>query len=88
MNSVPIRPAVSLKVGMRPRHKIALPASGMVEGPEAWDRFTKTMKQVLSVPHSEIKKRVEEHRAEAAKNPNRRGPKRKVSPSAFPGAGV
>ena len=73
---------------MRQRSKITMPASEMVEGPEAWDRFTKTMKQVLNVPHSEIKKRVEEHRAEAAKNPNRRGPKRKVRPSAFRASGV
>jgi len=73
---------------MSPTTKIAMPASEMVEGPEAWDRFTKTMKQVLSVPHSEIKKRVEKQRAEAANNPNRRGPKRKVRPSASPASGV
>jgi hypothetical protein len=56
----------------------------MIEGPEAWTRFTQVMKQVIAVPHSEIKRRIEEHRAEAAKNPNRPGPKRKrkaVKPS-------
>lgn len=47
------------------------------EGPQAWERFIATMKQVLAVPHSTIQKRVEEHRKAAAKNPNRRGPKPK-----------
>lgn len=54
----------------------------MVEGPEAWERFQNVMRHVLSVPHSEIKRRIEEHRKEAANNPNKRGPKRKVKPSA------
>ena len=48
-----------------------------VEGKEAWTRFEGAMKKVLAVPHSEIQRRVEEHRREAAKNPNRRGPKPK-----------
>jgi hypothetical protein len=52
-----------------------------VEGPEAWQRFHGAMKKVISVPHSEIKRRIEEHRALAAKNPNKRGPKPK-KPSA------
>lgn len=50
----------------------------MVEGVEAFHRFREATKAILAVPHSEIKKRVEEHRREAAKNPNRRGPKAKV----------
>jgi hypothetical protein len=50
----------------------------MVEGPEAWKRFERTMKGVLAVPHSEIQRRIEEHRKEAASNPNRRGPKKKA----------
>jgi len=39
---------------------------------------------VLAVPHSVIKERVEEHRRQAANNPNRPGPKpkRKIEPSA------
>jgi hypothetical protein len=49
----------------------------MIEGPEAYQRFKKTMKAVLAVPHSEIQKRIEAHRKEAAKNPNKRGPKPK-----------
>jgi len=48
-----------------------------VEGKEAWTRFESAMKKVLAVPHSEIQRRVEEHRREAARNPNKRGPKPK-----------
>jgi hypothetical protein len=55
-----------------------------VEGPEAWTRFQSAMKKVLSVPHVEIQRRIEEHRREAAKNPNKRGPKAK-KPSVSPG---
>ena len=50
----------------------------MIEGPEAFRRFRDATKAVLSVPHSEIKKRMDAHRKQAAKNPNRRGPKRKA----------
>jgi len=50
----------------------------MIEGPVAFQRFRDATKAVLAVPHSEIQRRIEAHRAEAAKNPNRRGPKRKV----------
>jgi hypothetical protein len=42
-----------------------------------YDAFTSLVDRVLSVPHSEIQKRVEEHRKASAKNPNRRGPKPK-----------
>jgi hypothetical protein len=52
----------------------------MVEGPEAWKRFEGVMKNVLAVPHSEIQKRIEEHRRKAADNPNRRKPERKAKP--------
>jgi hypothetical protein len=48
-----------------------------VEGREAWTRFQGAMKKVVAVPHSEIQRRVQAHRAETAKNPNRRGPKPK-----------
>ncbi len=50
----------------------------MIEGPEAFRRFRDATKAILAVPHSEIKKRIDEHRAQTAKNPNRRGPKRKA----------
>jgi hypothetical protein len=48
-----------------------------VEGTEAWSRFQSAMKRVVSVPHAEIQRRIEEHREHAAKNPNKRGPKPK-----------
>jgi hypothetical protein len=60
-------------------------APEMIEGTEAWTRFQTAMKKVLTVPHSEIQKRIQEHRKQAALNPNRRGPKRKIKPS--PSAG-
>lgn len=50
----------------------------MIEGPEAFRRFRNATKAILAVPHSEIKKRIEKHRAQAAKNPNRPGRKRKA----------
>jgi hypothetical protein len=52
--------------------------SEMVEGPEAFRRFRDATKAILAVPHSEIKKRIDAHREQAAKNPNKRGPKRKA----------
>lgn len=57
------------------------PEPEMIEGPEAWKRFQNVMKGVLAVPRSTIQKRIEEHRAESANNPNRRGPKTKIKPS-------
>jgi hypothetical protein len=53
------------------------PHPEMVEGPEAWARFQGAMKRILAVPHAEIQRRIEEHRKEAAQNPNRRGPKKR-----------
>jgi hypothetical protein len=50
----------------------------MIEGPEAFRRFREATRAVLAVPHSDVKKRIEAHREQAAKNPNRRGPKRKA----------
>ena len=43
-----------------------------------FETFTKLVDRVLAVPHSVIQKRVEKHREQAAKNPNKRGPKRKT----------
>ncbi len=44
------------------------------------------MKGILAVPHSEVQRRIEEHRREAAGNPNRPRLKRKVKPSTPPDA--
>ena len=50
-----------------------------IEGKEAFQRFTAAMKTILAVPHSVIQERIERHRQEAAKNPNRPGPKPSVN---------
>ena len=48
-----------------------------------YKRFTRLVDQVLSVPHSVIKQRMEEYKKQVAENPKRRGPKRKpTKPSA------
>jgi hypothetical protein len=46
---------------------------------DEYDAFTKLVDQVLAVPHSVIKERVEAHRKQADKNPRKRGPKPKTS---------
>jgi hypothetical protein len=50
----------------------------MIEGPEAWDRFQNAMKRIVQTPHRVIQARIEEHKREAAKNPHKRGPKKKA----------
>ena len=55
-----------------------------VEGTEAWARFQNAMRKAIAVPHAEIKRRIEEHRKEAAQNPHRRGPKPKRGASPSP----
>jgi hypothetical protein len=47
-----------------------------------FEEFTKLVDRVLSVPHSEILRREKEYQKQVAQNPKRRGPKRKVKPSA------
>ena len=46
------------------------------------DAFTKLVDRVLSVPRAEILRREKKYQEQAAQNPKRRGPKRKVKPSA------
>ena len=56
-----------------------------IEGPEAFRRFDEGVKQILAVPHSAIARREREYRKGVEANPHRRGPKRKVKPSASAG---
>jgi hypothetical protein len=63
----------------------AIPLPNCIEGPEAFRRFDEGVKQILSVPHSTLVRRERAYRKQVEANPNRRGPKRKVSPSASPG---
>jgi hypothetical protein len=52
------------------------------EGPEAFKRFDEGMRQILSVPHSTLVRRERAYKKKAAKSPNKRGPKPKITPSA------
>lgn len=56
-----------------------------IEGREAFRRFDSTMETLLSVPRSTLKRRQHAYRKAVEANPSRRGPKRKVNPSASPG---
>jgi hypothetical protein len=47
-----------------------------------FDEFTKLVDRVLAVSHAEIIRREKEYQKKVALNPKRRGPKRKVKPSA------
>jgi hypothetical protein len=46
-----------------------------------YQAFTSTVDQLLTVPKAELDRRVAAYKAEADKNPNKRGPKPKVKPS-------
>lgn len=52
----------------------------MIEGPEAFTRFNNAVKSLLSVSREELLRREKAYKEQAAKNPNRRGPKRKAKP--------
>jgi len=54
----------------------------MTDKTTEFDAFTKLVDGVLSVPHAEITRRETEYQKHVALNPKRRGPKRKVKPSA------
>jgi hypothetical protein len=62
----------------------ATPLPECIEGPEAFRRFDEGVRQILSVPHSLLVRRERAYRKRVEANPNRRGPKRKVKPSASP----
>ena len=61
--------------------KPAIPLPEMHEGPEAFQRFDEGVKQILSVPRSTLVRRERAYKKKVAANPNRRGPKPKISPS-------
>jgi hypothetical protein len=54
----------------------------LVEGPEAFKRFDAGIRRILSVPHSTLVRRERAYKKKSLANPNRRGPKPKVKPSA------
>jgi hypothetical protein len=62
------------------------PSAEMIEGSEAFERFDALVGAALSVPRSVILKREAAYKKQAAKNPNRRGPKPKKDASRAPGA--
>ncbi|MBV9761549.1 MAG: hypothetical protein JO340_13380 [Acidobacteriaceae bacterium] len=47
------------------------------ETPSEFEEFTRTMDKLLSVSHEEMQRRIAAYKREAAKNPNKRGPKPK-----------
>ena len=53
-----------------------------IEGPEAFRRFDEVTRQILSVPHSTLVRRERAYKKKSLANPNRRGPKPKIKPSA------
>jgi hypothetical protein len=48
------------------------------EGPEAFKRFDATIGKLLSVSHAVLVEREKAYKDQAAKNPNKPGPKPKV----------
>ncbi len=52
------------------------------EGPEAFKRFDEGVRQILSVSHTTLVRRERAYKKKSLANPNRRGPKPKVTPSA------
>jgi hypothetical protein len=62
--------------------ELATQLPDMIEGPEAFERFDTMVSAVLAVPHALIERRQRAYRKKVDANPNRRGPKRKVTPSA------
>jgi hypothetical protein len=58
------------------------PLPEYIEGPEAFRRFDEGVRQILSVSHSTLVRRERAYKKKSAQNPNRRGPKPKLKPSA------
>jgi len=59
-----------------------------IEGPVAFSHFDKEVGFLLSVPRSTLVRREKTYRKKVDNNPKRRGPKRKVTPSASPDPAV
>ena len=58
-----------------------------IEGPQAFERFDESIRGILSVPRSTLVRREKAYRKKVASNPNRPGPKRKLTlplPTALP----
>jgi hypothetical protein len=49
----------------------------MARPPKEYDAFVKLTDKLLSVPRSEVKRLMDEHKERAALNPKKRGPKPK-----------
>ena len=43
-----------------------------------FDKFTRTVDKLLSVPREELQRREKEYRKQVAQNPRKRGPKKKI----------
>lgn len=44
-----------------------------------YQQFAQLTDRLLAVPRAELQKRIDAHREQAAKNPNKRGPKPKTA---------
>jgi hypothetical protein len=44
-----------------------------------YQNFTQAVDRLLAVPRAVLQKRIDAHREQAAKNPNKRGPKPKTA---------
>jgi hypothetical protein len=51
----------------------------MSKRPGEYRKFEALTDRLFAVPRNEINKRIEQHREQAANNPRKRGPKRKVN---------
>jgi hypothetical protein len=47
-----------------------------------FDSFTRIVDKLLSVPREELQRREKEYREQVARNPRKRGPKKKIKTSA------
>jgi hypothetical protein len=50
-----------------------------------FDAFTNAVDRLLAVPREEMQRREKEYREQVAQNPRKRGPKKKIKPSASHG---